>query len=86
MNEMGAADSFDFLLEVEDELVQAREAAARAVDRADALAQLRSYTLEAQDELQRPVRAADVFQTRDEERRARLNALADRITNGTEDG
>lgn len=85
MNEMGAVDSFNFLIEVEDELALAREVATRAVDRADALAQLRSYTLEVQDEQQRPVRAGDVFTTRDEERRARLMALADRITNGTED-
>ena len=85
MSEMGVADSFNFLVEVEDELALAREVAAKAIDRADAFAQLRSYTLEVQDELRRPVRAADVFDTRDEERRARLTALADRFTNGTED-
>lgn len=82
---MNERDSIDFLIEVEDELAEAREVAAKAIDRADALAQLRSYTLDVQDELQRPVRATDVFDTRDEERRARLTALADRITNGTED-
>jgi hypothetical protein len=64
---------------VEDELVAARELAARAVDRADALAQLRSYVIELQDELQRPVRLSEVFETRDEQKRARLKMLADRI-------
>ena len=85
MSEMGVADSLDFLIEVEDELAEARRVAAKAIDRADAFAQLRSYTLEVQDELRRPVRASDVFDTSNEERRARLNALADRITNGMED-
>ena len=77
---MNYDDGFDFLTAVEDELASAREAAANAVDRADALARLRTYTLEVQDELRRPLRAVDVFDTRDEERRARLHALADRIT------
>lgn len=82
---MNEGDSLDFLIEVEDELAEARRVAAGAVDRADALAQLRSYALETQDELRRPVSASDVFDTRDEQRRARLSALADRITNGMED-
>lgn len=83
---MNEGDSLNFLIEVEDELAEARRVAAKAIDRADALAQLRSYTLEMQDEMRRPVSASDVFDTSDEQRRARLNALADRITNGTEDG
>lgn len=85
MNEIGVVGSLNFLIAVEDELALAREVAAKAIDRADAFAQLRSYTLEVQDELRRPVRASDVFDTSDEERRARLTALADRITNGMED-
>jgi hypothetical protein len=81
MREIGAADDgYDFLMKVEDELALARDAAARAVDRADALAELRSYTLEVEGELRRPVRASEVFDTKDETRRARLAALADRIT------
>jgi hypothetical protein len=81
MSEMGAAnDAYDFLTQIEDELAVAREAAKEAVDRADAFAELRSYTLEVEEELGRPVRALDVFDTNDETRRARLSALADRIT------
>lgn len=74
-------DAPDFLTEVEEELSEAQELAVRAIDRADALARLRDYVQEVQDELQRPVRASEVFDTPDEARRARLRALARRITN-----
>lgn len=77
---MNETDSLDFLLDVENELAEAREVAVQAVDRSDALARLREYVQEVQDELQRPVRMDEVFDTRDEVRRARLAALVDRIT------
>lgn len=80
MSEMRFVDTYDALTGVEDELAAAREVATKAVDRADALAQLRSHILELQDEFQRPVRLSEVFETKDETQRARLAALADRIT------
>lgn len=80
MSEMGWEGlSLDFRIEVEDELAEAREVAVKAVDRADALAELRRYVLEEEAELGRPVSVRDVFETRDETKRARLTALADRI-------
>jgi hypothetical protein len=79
---MNAADDFNFVEVLEDELAVARRTAARAVDRAAALAELRSHALAVQDVLRRPLRAAEVLQPRDphdEETRAWLNALVDRI-------
>jgi hypothetical protein len=84
VSEIGFEEGFDFLAEVDEELAEARERAVRAVDRADALARLREYVQELEDELKRPVRASEVFDTRDEVRRARLAALTDRITEGEE--
>ena len=84
MSELGYADALDFLTEVEEELAEARERAVRALDRADALAALHAYVREVQDELQRPVSASDVFDTPDEAQRARLAALAKRITDNEE--
>lgn len=76
-------NDFDFVAQLEDELTAAREQAARSLDRATALAELRSHALAVAAELRRPLRAADVLQPRDphdEETRARLSALVDRIT------
>jgi hypothetical protein len=78
---------FDFVSQLEDELAESRRTAAHAVDRAAALAELRSHALEVQEALQRPLRAVDVLQPldpQDEKARARLNALVERIT-GQED-
>jgi len=80
-------EDFDFVTQLEDELAESRRTAALAVDRAAALAELRSHALEAQETLQRPLRAIDVLQPldpQDEKTRARLNALVERIT-GQED-
>ena len=73
--------SFDFLTQVEDELNESRRALRRVLDRTEALAELHSRALRVQQELRRPITERDVFQSpRDEEERARLDLLVDRIT------
>lgn len=70
----------DFLDAVEAQLEAAREAAALAVDRATALAELRSLALAAHHRLQRPLHGPDdlVWPADDEERRAAVRALVAR--------
>ena len=73
---------------LEEELDRARDEAARAVDRAAALAALRSHAFEVFDELRRPLYASDVLLPRDpadEKERAYLSGLLLRINNGSED-
>ena len=73
---------FDFLMHIEDELTQARKTASRAVGRVEALIEFRSHALAKQEQLGRPVYAADVVEPldpHDEHERAHLNALIDRI-------
>lgn len=72
--------SFDFLGQVEDELAESRRDLRRTMERTQALAELRSRALEVQQELRRPITERDVFQPRDEEDRALLDLLVDRIT------
>ena len=84
---MGSYEDFDAVETLESELAEARRVAARVLDRASALAELRSHALAVQNALQRPLRMKDVLQPlepHDEEGRARINALVDRIT-GQED-
>jgi len=86
MTEMGLED-FDAVAALESELAEARRSAARALDRASALAELRSHALAVQEALQRPLRMHEALRPldpHDEEARARLTALVDRIT-GQED-
>lgn len=66
--------------ELDDEVDRARQQAARAVDRVQALVELRSHALAVYDELRRPIYFADLFQPQDEETRAYVNALVNRIT------
>lgn len=72
--------SFDFLGQVEDELAESRRDLRRTMERTQALADLRSRALEVQQELRRPITERDVFQPRDEEDRALLDLLVNRIT------
>lgn len=73
----------DLLDWIEAELDREREAAARHVDRADALAQLRTRALPIAASLRRPLTPDDLFAAaRDEHERAELRALADRATRG----
>lgn len=72
--------SFDFLGQVEDELAESRRDLRRTMERTQALAELRSRALEVQQELRRPITERDVFQPRDEEDRALLDLLVNRIT------
>jgi hypothetical protein len=70
----------DFLDDLERELVHQRKVAAREVDRADALAQLRNRALSVSTDLGRAITAQDVFSSaKNEHERAELHALADRI-------
>jgi hypothetical protein len=71
----------DFLDELDHELGVARDVAARAVDRADALNEFRSRAIAVATVLHRSISAQDVFDAAKNEReRAELRALADRIT------
>jgi hypothetical protein len=73
----------DFLDWIEVELTTARREAARHIDRAEALAVLRSRALPVAQRLRRPLTVDDVFaSSRDERERAELRALADRVTGG----
>jgi hypothetical protein len=75
----------DFLDWIEVELTPARREAARHIDRAEALAVLRSRALPVAQRLRRPLTVDDVFaSSRDERERAELRALADRVTGGGE--
>lgn len=70
----------DFLDDIERELAEQRRRAAREVDRADALAQLRNRALSVSANLNRAITEKDVFSAaKDEYQRAELRALADRI-------
>jgi hypothetical protein len=70
----------DFLDDIERELVHQRNVAAREVDRADALYQLRNRALSVSADLGRAVTAKDVISfAKNEQERAELRALADRI-------
>lgn len=76
-----SSDLGDFLDWIEDELASARREAARHVDRAEALAVLRSRALPIAQRLRRPLTPDDVLaSSRDERERAELRALADRVT------
>jgi hypothetical protein len=73
----------DFLDWIEDELANERREATKHVDRADALAALRSRALPIAQRLRRPLTPQDVFASAsDEHERAQLQALADRVTGG----
>jgi hypothetical protein len=73
----------DFLTWIEDELAKERDEAARHVDRAEALAELRSRALPAAQALRRPLTPEDVFAScKNEHERAELRALALRATRG----
>jgi hypothetical protein len=73
----------DFLDWIEDELALARREATKHVDRADALAALRSRALPIAQRLRRPLTPDDVFKSSsNEHERAQLQALADRVTGG----
>jgi hypothetical protein len=76
----------DFLDLLDREIVEQRQLAARAVDRADALVTLRSYCVDLSTRLNRRLTADDVFykHARDERERAELRSLADRIDQGGE--
>lgn len=77
----------DFLDDLERELARQRRVASREVDRADALAQLRTRALSVAADLKRPITVEDVFSSaKDERERAELSALADRITREQEPG
>lgn len=70
------------LAQLDTEIADARRDAALAVDRVKALVELRSHALAVYEELQRPLYYPDVLQPRDphdEEERAFLNALVNRI-------
>jgi hypothetical protein len=70
----------DFLDWIEDELAKERREAAKHVDRADALATLRSRALPIAQRLRRPLTPDDVFgSSANEHERAQLQALADRV-------
>ena len=70
----------DFLDDLERELVRQRKVAAREVDRADALHQLCNRALSVSADLGRAITAQDVFSSAtNEQERAELRALADRI-------
>ena len=71
----------DLLVWFEDALAASRAAAAVAIDRAEALAELRSLALARAGELGRPTVTLDDLQSGfDEETRARFTALARRAT------
>lgn len=73
----------DFLDWIEDELAKERREATNHVDRADALAALRSRALPIAQRLRRPLTPDDVFKSSsNEHERAQLQALADRVTGG----
>lgn len=70
----------DFLDQIEDELVRQRRLAAAHVDRAEALTAFRNRALAVASELERAITVDDVFASaRNEQERAELAALADRI-------
>ena len=71
----------DLLAWLDSALAATRVAAAVAIDRAEALAELRSLALERAGELGRPTVTLDDLQAGfDEETRARFTALARRVT------
>lgn len=75
----------DFLDALEEELTVARTAAAKAVDRAEALVELRSRAIAVSEELRRPLRPEDLqAHAGSEQERAEIAALvarAERPTN-----
>jgi len=77
----------DFVDDLERELANARRDAAAYVDRAEALAALHSHAVDLSARLQRPLSADDLFRhAKDENERAQLQALTDRVTRITRDG
>jgi hypothetical protein len=71
----------DFVDQLEDELSRQRRLAAAHVDRAEALVALRNRALAVAVELERAISVDDVFDAaQDEEERAQLTALVERIT------
>jgi len=72
----------DFLSWIEDELVKERDEAAAHIDRAEALAALRSHALPVAQALRRPLTPEDVLVSDDEHKRAELRALALRVARG----
>jgi hypothetical protein len=72
----------DFLSWIEDELATERDEAAAHIDRAEALAALRSRALPRAQALRRPLTPEDVLVSEDERERAELRALALRVTRG----
>jgi hypothetical protein len=78
---MTTYDVGDFLDQLEHELHEQRRLAAHHVDRADALATFRNRALAVAASLNRAITVEDVFDAaQDEQERAALHALADRIT------
>jgi hypothetical protein len=72
------------LEQLDTEIARARRDAALTVDRVKALVELRSHALEVHERLNRPLYYPDVFDSNDEEEKAFLNALINRIA-GRED-
>lgn len=71
----------DFLDDLERELAAQRRLTAQHVDRAEALAAMRSRALTVAAALNRPITVEDVFNAANDEReRAELNSLVSRIT------
>ena len=71
----------DFLDQIESEIVMQRHLAAQHVDRAEALVAFRNRALTVGGRLNRPITVNDVFDgAANEQERAELRALADRIT------
>ena len=79
-NPLSAADpGHDLLAALDLWLAAARQEAARAVDRVDALVALRSHALDVAHRLHRPLSPEDVFTGRTAEEQAHIDALRDRI-------
>lgn len=81
------AEDGDIVAAVEETLEQARQAAAEAVDRAEALAELRGLLFDFCARRRAPQLSVDEMWTTpdDEEERARLQALVDRSLTPQED-
>jgi AMMECR1 domain-containing protein len=73
------------LEQLDTEIAHARRDAALAVDRVKALVELRSHALAVYEELQRPLYYPDVLDSNDEEEKAFLNALVNRIAPGDDE-
>lgn len=73
----------DLLDWIESELERERDEAAGHIDRADALAQLRSHLLPVAATLRRPLTPDDLYVSCEDEReRAEVRALAERVAGG----